>query len=353
MRLHRGVYILSLAALALAQAAGQSIVSARSGVVNFCEGAVTVDGRPLEQKFGSFPELKEGTELRTGKGRAEILLTPGVYLRVGEESAFRMDSTTLVDTRVEFLRGAAMVEVAEKPNGTAVVISYRGYKMRFPEQGMFRLDTDTLEFRVLEGQAEIALSGEKRVLTARHSVALAGGLVTETFTPSLGDGLYEWSMRRSDRMTQANTPADPADALDSLSAGAGSLPSLPDGAWVTSPFTGMSTYVPYYDAALSRLGIGYSSMYSPYAFYGGGLYGGVYGLSVRGALGSSLYRVPPGHSTHGNYIYAPTPIYRPGAGVNSGFGRASHPVSGGTAIPSGGAVRAPVVGGAHGAAGHR
>ena len=72
------------AALALS-AYGQAVISTRSGVVHFFEGAVSVAGRPLEAHFGKFTSIPEGAELRTEQGRAEVLLTPGVILRVGEK----------------------------------------------------------------------------------------------------------------------------------------------------------------------------------------------------------------------------------------------------------------------------
>src|SRR5580692_8267320 len=83
----------------------QTVISTHSGVLYFFEGTVTLAGERLEQKFGRFPDLGEGRELRTGQGRAEVLLTPGVFLRIGENSAIRMLSDQLADTRVELLDG--------------------------------------------------------------------------------------------------------------------------------------------------------------------------------------------------------------------------------------------------------
>jgi len=43
----------------------QSVVSTHSGVVHFFEDTVFVADRQLEQKFGRFPQIGEGWELRT------------------------------------------------------------------------------------------------------------------------------------------------------------------------------------------------------------------------------------------------------------------------------------------------
>ena len=59
-------------------AEGQSVISTRSGVVHFFEGAVYLGDVPLAPHLGKFPRMAEGSELRTAQGRAEVLLTPGV-----------------------------------------------------------------------------------------------------------------------------------------------------------------------------------------------------------------------------------------------------------------------------------
>src|SRR5579863_5904011 len=82
---------------------GQSVISARSGVVHFFEGTVYLGGELLQPHLGKFPCMAEGAELRTAAGRAEVLLTPGVFLRLGEKTAIRMLANDLADTRVELL----------------------------------------------------------------------------------------------------------------------------------------------------------------------------------------------------------------------------------------------------------
>src|SRR5271168_4987569 len=106
---------LLLATLAAFAAYGQSVVSVRSGLINFAEGEVLLSGQPVEQRAGKFPEVREGSELTTEAGRAEVLLTPGMVMRVGPDSAITMTSASLIDTRVEFRRGSAVIEVSEEP----------------------------------------------------------------------------------------------------------------------------------------------------------------------------------------------------------------------------------------------
>src|ERR1041385_381178 len=92
-------------------ASGQYVVSAHSGLLNKVEGTVKLDGKQAEPKFGEFPEMKLGQTLTTEDGRVEVLLTPGTYMRVNENSSFEMVNNKLADTRVKILSGTVLLEV--------------------------------------------------------------------------------------------------------------------------------------------------------------------------------------------------------------------------------------------------
>src|ERR1700675_1627073 len=91
----------------------QSVISTHSGVIHFFEGAVYLGDQALESHLGKFPSVLPGTELRTAEGRAEVLLTPGVFLRLGERSTIRMVANDLADTQVELQTGSAIVDSGE------------------------------------------------------------------------------------------------------------------------------------------------------------------------------------------------------------------------------------------------
>src|SRR5580698_5839344 len=97
-------------AMTVAVCSAQSVTSAHSGTLHYFEGDVAIDGAQVQSKVGRFSEIKEQSVLRTAQGRAEVLLTPGVFLRVGENSAIKMLDNRLISTRVELLSGTAMVE---------------------------------------------------------------------------------------------------------------------------------------------------------------------------------------------------------------------------------------------------
>src|SRR5436305_11687241 len=97
------VVLSTLASVALlaVPAAAQSVIAARSGVVHYLEGAVYFGDQTLEPQLGTFPMIPEDSVIRTEQGRAEILLTPGVFLRIGDNTAVRLLTSDLEDTRLE------------------------------------------------------------------------------------------------------------------------------------------------------------------------------------------------------------------------------------------------------------
>src|SRR5258708_18711069 len=132
----------SAAALAILRAVlaawGQLAVSARSGMVNHLEGQVTLAGDPLKLRFGQFPEVAPGMTLASEDGRAEVLLTPGVFLRLDDHSSFKMISNKLTDSQVELTSGAALVEVQELLKDNNVTILSGTSKVSLPRPGLYR-----------------------------------------------------------------------------------------------------------------------------------------------------------------------------------------------------------------------
>ena len=127
-------------ALAATGALAQSIVSAKSGAVHHVEGRVLIDGKVVESKIAEFPNLNEGSVLRTERGRAEMLLTPGVIVRLGENSAVRMISNRLSDTRLEMVEGSALVEVMEMLKENAVSFTSKDASIQLLDKGLYRMD---------------------------------------------------------------------------------------------------------------------------------------------------------------------------------------------------------------------
>ena len=186
------VLLPSVAALLVGfQASAQAVISAHSGVVHFSEGSVFIDDQPLDHKFATYPNIKEGSTLRTEKGRAEILLTPGMFLRVDENSAIRMRSNSLADTRVEFLHGSILLDSVDALGGNHVAITYRDTEVRFPKQGVYRLDYETGTLQAYSGEAEVQHDGKTSKIDDSHLYFFTLDLDTKKLGDGTDDEFYD------------------------------------------------------------------------------------------------------------------------------------------------------------------
>lgn len=200
-------------------AVGQSVISTHSGIVHFFEGAVYVGDQPLESHPGKFSSVPQGAQLRTAKGRAEVLLTPGVFVRIGEQSEIRMVANALSNTRVELLAGSVIVDSAGPNSGTSVTLLYKNWSVRFPDPGVFRIDSDPPRVSVLRGEAEVSAGENQQALLVKHGmdVPLAPVLVPEQSSDQPQDALGRWAEGRQQSISTDNAIAaniqDPASMI--------------------------------------------------------------------------------------------------------------------------------------------
>lgn len=263
-------------------ALGQQVISAHSGVVQYVEGNVTVGDEIINPKAGQFPSLKQNDVLKTEQGRAEVLLTPGVFLRVGENSSVRMVSTDLTDTRVEFLAGSALVECDDMPKDNAVTIVRSGTNVMILKSGLYRFDDNPPRVGVYGGEAKLmAASGKVLNLRNGRQATLDGNIEESKFDAKLEeDALYRWSSRRSDYVAMANVSAAKT-AYDSGSYTGGM------NSWAYNPYFGGFTFMPYDGMFFSPFGFPYWSPFSVWNMYS--MYPGYYGYYPVGAYGGGGY----------------------------------------------------------------
>ncbi len=161
--------------------------------------------QPLAGEFGRFPQMKDGDTFLTGRGKAEILLAPGVFLRLGERTLIRLLSDKIMDAKVELLSGGAVVETASLKKAETVALDFLGASITIAQRGVYHLETDPPRLRVFKGKA-IVLSGDRRVeVTKGREVLLDSALAAREFDCSKGDALDLWSDRRSRSMAVENT----------------------------------------------------------------------------------------------------------------------------------------------------
>jgi hypothetical protein len=259
----------------------QSVVSVHSGVVHYFEGSVAIDGQPLQQRFGRFEEVRPGSELRTDQGRAELLLTPGVLLRVDENSSIRMMANRLSDTRVEFVGGSVAVDSRNGSPDAPIRVSFRNYEVRFLAPGSYRFDSAPPGLRIDAGEAQVSFMASSVSASANHIVSFTPNLVAAP-TPgvhNMDNGLDGWAQERSEAVANAN---DSAVTSDNLSA---SLDSPQDPAYGGGYSLGVDpAFLSPGDLWVTNAGIlpwGLGNSFSPYP---GQLYGYIFVPVYRSSL---------------------------------------------------------------------
>jgi hypothetical protein len=250
------------------------IVSARAGEINLVEGDVSVKGAGDWSLLVPGDVVKEGDIVRTGPGsRAEILLNPGSYLRLSENSEFKFDSTSIDKIRINLLEGAAIVEAAAgERNGGALttVVTPKG-QFSIVGAGVYRFNVDgtrRTEARVSKGKLT---TGTIELREGREAVIGDNG--TELIATDKGplDTFDAWSKDRAKSLVAANGSLARTN-LNLAQAGA----SLPFGSswfnncigwWYFDPFFGSFVYVPnglgFCSPLFSAYGYPYEACYYP------------------------------------------------------------------------------------------
>ena len=257
------VAVAVMLALGAVTASAQPVLSAKSGTIAYVEGKVWLDGQPVEQSVTRFPEIKENSVVRTTEGRAEILLTPGVTLRLGENGSFRMVTNRLIDTRLELLTGSAIVVADEIRPDTSVTVVCRDGAVGISKVGGYRFDTEPPRIKVFKGVASVQIAGQTILVAADKMLSLAGTTASvEKFDPEDTDSLDRWSRVRAGYMEMANV-----SAAKYIRENYGSYGSGDSGMWGWNPYYGMYTFIPGGGRRLCNSFYGYC-YWTPQSVYG-------------------------------------------------------------------------------------
>ncbi len=181
-------------------------ISARPGAINYVEGTVVLNGKRLANDK-TRPFLLENDVLSTAKdSRAEILLTPGVFLRVGQDSEVKMVSPRLVDTQVAVTKGEALVEVAEISKDNNIQVQDGAASIRLEKVGLYRFTAaDQPSVQVLEGKAQVEENGRHIDLGKGKEAALDADLKSARFDKKQDqDELFAWSKVRDEYVSAAS-----------------------------------------------------------------------------------------------------------------------------------------------------
>jgi hypothetical protein len=291
---------------------GRYLVSARAGVVSVVDGEATFKrGRADWEALSEGDELRPGDTVRTGvDGRLEVLLSPGSFFRLSEDSEFVFTSTSVYNLRLRIVKGSAIIEASAVDS--PISVSCGQNQFHIVKNGLFRFSVDSSgKVEALVRKGRLTYAG-KTVKDGKKVVVDAGAPVVLAFDKKVEDGFDLWSRQRAQAVVAANRKLSSRAMRMSLSMWTGNL-------WIWDPFCRCYTFLPFGAGFSSPYGWGYrvgNPYYNPwyynpnYGHVGGG--GGSTGASGGGTGGSV------GGSTGGGGGSS-----RPGSGVGGTPGGAS------------------------------
>lgn len=316
------------------------------GMLNYLEGQATIGNQDLTSKSIGVAQLEPGQTLTTQDGRAEVLLIPGTFLRIGRDSQVKMISPDLINTEIAVEKGQATVEVTDLHKQNDLRVQENGATVRIQKNGFYDFDMEQSLVRVLDGQAMVQVND--------HNVKLKGDRELNVAAPKLkatkfdkkayeDSDLYKWSTLRSAYVAEAN-----ADLAPTYIVNGGYGPGWVGAGWYWSPWFNCYTFVPTGGVFYTPFGWGF---YSPLWGYNLGYYGAYpihhhypHHFSPDPHVWGPIVRTPPLAHGHIRGIVPSSPLRsNPRAFGLRGMGTGTvHP-----AIPRGTHRAAPRIGGFH------
>ena len=178
-------------------AAAPSAGSARPGTLNAIAGEVSINGVPVDAISG-IPIALKGGVIRTARGMAEILLSPGSVLRLGNASELTLETAGKPEVRARLRRGEALLEVLDA--GGALTIEQNGVTTAVQDSGLYEFDQKRSVIAVYAGEAGLNKNGQRLVLHAGFSVGTHRFRVFPA-RPDRANALFAWSRSRSEQLS--------------------------------------------------------------------------------------------------------------------------------------------------------
>jgi len=225
---------------------------------------VTVTRAGKSQLLTAQDDLTAGDLVTTGvAGQVEVLLNPGSYLRVGENSAFELADNSLENIRVRLTKGSAIVE-ATGLDHTELNINLVTERARIliVRPGVYRINAaaDSTELLVRKGRALVNDNSSNIIKSGNDVVFRGGSFVVTKLGKKQQDQFDDWSKTRANTLAKANERLS-ARGLNTYIASLNSLDwefsaAHRYGFWAFSPFSRCFTFLPFY--------YGWSSPYGHY-----------------------------------------------------------------------------------------
>lgn len=264
--LHKANYVLAALLAAATMGFANTTQIPLPGTLNYVQGQVALGNNVMSAKSAGRAVVGQNQTLNTGNGKAEMLLVPGVFLRLGDQSQVRMLSPDLANTKVRLIKGSAMVEVDDLFKQNNIVVDTGNVSTRIDQKGLYSFNADTGVVAVVQGRATAFEDDSHVTLKKGHEVMAADGqpFKAQKFNENVleASDLYRWSQLRSDYEAQANLNA----TQTILAYGGWYGPG-----WYWSPYWDFYSFIPPFGMLYSPFGFGF---YSPgFVVARGGFYG--------------------------------------------------------------------------------
>jgi FecR-like protein len=266
--------VLAFCSVAFAQNRERFSISAKAGSVNSVVGRVMVTHQGQEpQLLSSTDNLAAKEVVTTGTtSNAEILLNPGSYLRLAENSEFQFDDISLDHLNLRLAKGSAIIEatgVADMDLGIKVVTPNATFTVI--RSGIYRINVerDASELAVYKGRANYG-TNKADVLKGGNSIRLSNGVAELAKVPKEKDAFELWSKQRAQLLAKANERLSRRVLSGLNDRGWDSWLWGPTrfGLWTFSASFGCYTFLPFYYGWSSPYGHYYGSYYWRGGYYG-------------------------------------------------------------------------------------
>lgn len=245
------------------------VISAKAGGVNFIEGKVSVarrQGRSGLLLKGDKVEISDKVSTGTD-GKAEILLNPGSYLRLSENSTMEFVSTELENLQIKLKSGSAILEVFAD-NEFKVAINTPKTDFYLIQSGIYRIDIladGTEKIEVWKGRAQLGQTEANIIKGGKAAVIENGQTQIIKFDRDEKDGFELWSKTRAKDLAKINAKLERSLVTSSLINSFNQRSwNLYDsfGVWVYNSSYGSNCFLPFGYGWRSPYGYGFG-----YSFY--------------------------------------------------------------------------------------
>jgi hypothetical protein len=249
-----------------AQTRDKYLISAKAGGINFVSGNVTVlrKGMKSQEAVTDQDNLESGDVVTTGMGgRVEVLLNPGSYMRVAENSEFEMTNTALDNLRVRILKGSVIIEVVGTDDTkVSLDILTPQTSAKIIKRGLYRfnvLQSGATEVLVRKGRALVGPSA--LVVKSGNMISISRNGMSEVakIDKRAQDSLELWSRERAEYLASINRRMPPASTIIDYSTDvwANNTYDRYNGRWVYDPRRNCYVFLPGRGGASSPYGYGY------------------------------------------------------------------------------------------------